>query len=890
MELTKETSLFKKDAIKTDVTAAAATATNYIDDVPNSSQTGMTLQPASNTANNYIQLDSDGLAVYKAGQLIASYGQSILLYHPGVSPLNAAVEITNNSARFTGQIQADSGYIGGWSIGADTNQSLHNGAANVSPAPGEGKIILSTGISGSNVQNGLLPPNKTWAFTAGNQFGVTTDGELYANGAHLKGLSVGNYSDATTNHLYGNCVWTPSFAAYFNTDLGNTRRIYQGWTIEQNTGEYFDFDATNNWLVVDYSNYADKTTTKVLQQNTGIVAPNTNFTISADLGTDCKVVFGGVEISGTDWQTADDGRKYATITTTVSTTSGVFEIWPVASENYIFKGNKFKLEKSDSYSSWTTLDEQIGKTGNAISQSAEATASYFLNFTSADGLKISNNADPSTTTTDYIQITSNGVKTVYDSTHYTNLDSNGLKIYGGDADKPVANYGSTINLYKPGTNVAVATIDANGGHFTGEITADSGYIGGTSGWEITTNTIKKGNIGSGIVLSATNTTYSGAIGGSVSNISNWRFTVGNQFGITADGTLYANAGKIGGCSIESGILKIKDVNIDGKIAAGHLEIGDFSVTRTSSGVVVKIGSTSANVYDGADGARGADGIDVTSQYVTYIDGTNGVRVYSGSSTTAKRYYAQVNSDGLTVVKNNTIVASFGSTVQLGSTSSNYVTIDSSAMTFHGTSNLTFGTKSDGICYILPGAIGLEISNGNSTLYDLFCGDFQASSINSTSSINAWKDISCGTYFNSEYTYKHPGGANASTVQGHTVYVAANGNFIMGNSNSTKKVKHSIALLSNKSLNPHKLYDIPVVQFIYNTDYLGNEKDCRYLKLLPGFIAEDINDIYPVAADISEEGRIVGWNEHYIIPPMLALIQEQHKEIEQLKKDIQELKK
>lgn len=150
-------------------------------------------------------------------------------------------------------------------------------------------------------------------------------------------------------------------------------------------------------------------------------------------------------------------------------------------------------------------------------------------------------------------------------------------------------------------------------------------------------------------------------------------------------------------------------------------------------------------------------------------------------------------------------------------------------------------------------------------------------------------INSGGYFKSTYTYNNPGGAAASTVQQNTIYISSNGNFIKGNSASSRRYKHNIKELINEDLDPNLLYKIPIIQFVYNTEYLGNKKDCRYLKTLPGFIAEDVYDIYPVAADISDEGSIEGWNEHYIIPPMLALIQEQHKEIELLKQEINQLK-
>lgn len=56
----------------------------------------------------------------------------------------------------------------------------------------------------------------------------------------------------------------------------------------------------------------------------------------------------------------------------------------------------------------------------------------------------------------------------------------------------------------------------------------------------------------------------------------------------------------------------------------------------------------------------------------------------------------------------------------------------------------------------------------------------------------------------------------------------------------------------------------------------------------GFIAEDIKKKYPCATEYDEEtGAVNNWLERYIIPPMLSLIQEQHEEIEALKKKNEE---
>ncbi len=106
------------------------------------------------------------------------------------------------------------------------------------------------------------------------------------------------------------------------------------------------------------------------------------------------------------------------------------------------------------------------------------------------------------------------------------------------------------------------------------------------------------------------------------------------------------------------------------------------------------------------------------------------------------------------------------------------------------------------------------------------------------------------------------------------------------SGSSRKFKHDIKPVENAELDPNKLYDIEIVQFKYNNDYL-DESDQRYGVDCIGFIAEQVNEVYPIAAD-RETGEPRNWEMRYIIPPMLALIQEQHKEIEELKKKVEAL--
>ena len=99
--------------------------------------------------------------------------------------------------------------------------------------------------------------------------------------------------------------------------------------------------------------------------------------------------------------------------------------------------------------------------------------------------------------------------------------------------------------------------------------------------------------------------------------------------------------------------------------------------------------------------------------------------------------------------------------------------------------------------------------------------------------------------------------------------------------SSARYKHDISGIEADYLAPELLYDLPVRQFIYNDGYLTDDDD-RNGFYVPGLIAEEVAEFYPMAADLGEEEKTFeNWNERYIIPPMLALIQQQKRQIDEL---------
>ncbi len=128
----------------------------------------------------------------------------------------------------------------------------------------------------------------------------------------------------------------------------------------------------------------------------------------------------------------------------------------------------------------------------------------------------------------------------------------------------------------------------------------------------------------------------------------------------------------------------------------------------------------------------------------------------------------------------------------------------------------------------------------------------------------------------------PSRTGTQTTAKPNCYIDTNGTFYKTSTASTRSVKDDIKLLESEELNPSRLYDVSIYQFKYKTTYLSNKEDTRYKKDMIGFILENLHEKYPIAVDchMDEAGKIIydSWNEQYLIPAMLKLIQDQHKEL------------
>jgi hypothetical protein len=99
--------------------------------------------------------------------------------------------------------------------------------------------------------------------------------------------------------------------------------------------------------------------------------------------------------------------------------------------------------------------------------------------------------------------------------------------------------------------------------------------------------------------------------------------------------------------------------------------------------------------------------------------------------------------------------------------------------------------------------------------------------------------------------------------------------------SSARFKEDIVDLSSVAdLNPIGLLSLPIRAFKFKSDYL-DPTDNRSGILVPGLIAEEVAEHYSIAADRGDDGLVENWNERFVIPGMLALIQDLNTRIKTL---------
>ncbi len=226
-------------------------------------------------------------------------------------------------------------------------------------------------------------------------------------------------------------------------------------------------------------------------------------------------------------------------------------------------------------------------------------------------------------------------------------------------------------------------------------------------------------------------------------------------------------------------------------------------------------------------------------------------------------------------------------VSTGSDSTSYIQLDgSSYKSYLSASGLNARSKSSNNTMAAYEALGVMIVNGS------YRTQITAGSV----TVNGWEVITEDTIFDHLSGYYRSG----DNIHANYLYIASLGNAsvqalycstqsgIVGTDSSSRRYKNSIEDVSNEMLDPHRLYNLPVRQFKWNEGHFDEAEHYNYDTINIGFIAEEMAEHYPYATVLSAKGEIESWEARRILPPMLALIQEQHKEIEELKKKVEAL--
>ena len=291
----------------------------------------------------------------------------------------------------------------------------------------------------------------------------------------------------------------------------------------------------------------------------------------------------------------------------------------------------------------------------------------------------------------------------------------------------------------------------------------------------------------------------------------------------------------------------------------------------------------------------------------YIDFTAGTGLVIGSSAISSN--VRIYSGGIDIRDGNAILASYtDDVISLGKNNSSsvikmcdesfemstgyYDSTTTESKLLAGTNMLTIGKLNN------RGGLDQFITFGASTFGDIEVGGtmYAGSMIVNSITTEDGESYLTSSDLRGYYTSGDNIYANKLYIQGAgnisgdpNARLAATSPYQLGYaSGSSRKFKHDIKPIENAELDPKHLYDIEVVQFKYNDDYL-EENDQRYGIDCIGFIAEQVNEVYPIAAD-RETGEPRNWEMRYLIPPMLALIQKQKKKLDELESRIEVLEK
>ncbi len=178
------------------------------------------------------------------------------------------------------------------------------------------------------------------------------------------------------------------------------------------------------------------------------------------------------------------------------------------------------------------------------------------------------------------------------------------------------------------------------------------------------------------------------------------------------------------------------------------------------------------------------------------------------------------------------------------------------------------------------------SDGNAYLPDtIFKG---TATFNKDTIFNDTASFSKTAIFNKTANFKKPPKLyNLTNVtSGNHLVMASDGASIAYLGSSSLRYKDVQGAVEEADL--ESLYQIKVVWARYKNEYL-DASDERYGKEMPMFLAEDIDQHFPLAVDHDEQGRAENWNYRIMIPCMFAILKNEHEKVKELQSELESIK-
>jgi hypothetical protein len=323
----------------------------------------------------------------------------------------------------------------------------------------------------------------------------------------------------------------------------------------------------------------------------------------------------------------------------------------------------------------------------------------------------------------------------------------------------------------------------------------------------------------------------------------------NSLGNNALASISAN--KLNAGSIDASVITVSNINA-GNISTGYLAAARIQAASLDASVITAGTITASQIATGTitatQIAAGTITVDklvagtLTGFTVQTSSGSNAV-VLDGANNALGIKYGGTYAGWLVGIGSGSFMMHYGASPSITGYPRSQVSSTTASLAADGSNSLSITTSGNN----MQGAMTF------------------GSTLTGNSSITAIGEL---------YAQGHS--TTSNTANG---YVFATGGRIARSTASSKRYKENIVnLVSIDELNPQKLLDLPVRAFTYKDGYLS-ESDDRYGQMIPGFIAEEVDAIYPIAADYVDGAE--SWNDRMIVPAMLALIQDQDARIKAL---------